>query len=114
MNIAQSLYEGVDLGNEGAEGLITYMRTDSVRVAPEAIDEARSISSRTYGKEFLPPQPKRLSITKKRPRCPRSHPPDQPAASAGKDPAISHSRSIYALSADLEALYRFANDARHL
>ena len=41
MNIAQSLYEGIDLGNEGAEGLITYMRTDSVRIVPEAIEEAR-------------------------------------------------------------------------
>ena len=38
MNIAQTLYEGVELGQEGAEGLITYMRTDSVRIAPEAID----------------------------------------------------------------------------
>ncbi len=58
MNIAQSLYEGVDLGNDGAEGLITYMRTDSVRVVPEAIEEARQYILATYGNEFLPPQPK--------------------------------------------------------
>jgi len=58
MNIAQTLYEGVDLGNEGAEGLITYMRTDSVRIAPEAIEEAREFIVKTYGKEFLPPQGK--------------------------------------------------------
>lgn len=58
MGIAQSLYEGIDLGNEGAEGLITYMRTDSVRAAPEAIEEARSYILETYGKDFLPPQPK--------------------------------------------------------
>lgn len=58
MNIAQSLYEGVDLGNEGAEGLITYMRTDSVRIVPEAIEEARQYIEKTYGKDFLPPQPK--------------------------------------------------------
>lgn len=58
MNIAQSLYEGVDLGNEGAEGLITYMRTDSVRAAPEAIDEARAFILETYGQDFLPPQAK--------------------------------------------------------
>jgi DNA topoisomerase-1 len=58
MNIAQSLYEGVDLGNEGAEGLITYMRTDSVRAAPEAIQEARNFILKTYGKDYLPPQPK--------------------------------------------------------
>lgn len=58
MNIAQSLYEGVDLGNEGAEGLITYMRTDSVRLAPEALDDARKYILKTYGPEFLPDQPK--------------------------------------------------------
>ena len=46
MNIAQGLYEGIDLGSEGPEGLITYMRTDSVRVAPEAIAEARAIISK--------------------------------------------------------------------
>ncbi len=43
MSIAQTLYEGIDLGTEGAEGLITYMRTDSVRVAPEAMAEARNL-----------------------------------------------------------------------
>jgi DNA topoisomerase-1 len=58
MNIAQSLYEGIDLGNEGAEGIITYMRTDSVRTAPEAINEARIYIAETYGKQFLPHQPK--------------------------------------------------------
>lgn len=58
MNIAQTLYEGVDLGNEGVEGLITYMRTDSVRIVPEAIEEARHYIQKTYGKDFLPPQPK--------------------------------------------------------
>lgn len=64
MNIAQSLYEGIDLGNEGTEGLITYMRTDSVRVADEAITEAREYILKTYGKEFLPPQPKMYSTQK--------------------------------------------------
>jgi|688.fasta_scaffold21898_6 DNA topoisomerase-1 len=58
MNIAQGLYEGIDLGNEGPEGLITYMRTDSVRLAPEAIEEARQYIEKTYGPNFIPPQPK--------------------------------------------------------
>lgn len=58
MNIAQGLYEGIDLGNEGPEGLITYMRTDSVRLAPEALEEARQYILKTYGEEFLPPQAK--------------------------------------------------------
>lgn len=54
MSVAQSLYEGIDLGNEGAEGLITYMRTDSVRTAPEAIDQARDFIKQQYGAEYLP------------------------------------------------------------
>ena len=58
MSIAQGLYEGIDLSNDGPEGLITYMRTDSVRVVPEAIEEARQHILNTYGQEFLPPQPK--------------------------------------------------------
>lgn len=64
MSVAQSLYEGVDLGNEGAEGLITYMRTDSVRIAPEALDAAREYILKTYGQDFLPPQAKQYSTQK--------------------------------------------------
>lgn len=64
MNIAQSLYEGIDLGNEGPEGLITYMRTDSVRIVPEAIEEARQYIKQTYGEEFIPPQPKTYTTQK--------------------------------------------------
>ena len=54
MRIAQGLYEGIDLGNEGAEGIITYMRTDSVRNSPESIAEAREFIEKTFGKEYLP------------------------------------------------------------
>lgn len=57
MSVAQSLYEGVDLG-DGAEGLITYMRTDSTRIAPEAIQEVRRMIVDQYGKEFLPDEPR--------------------------------------------------------
>jgi DNA topoisomerase-1 len=64
MNIAQTLYEGIDLGNEGPEGLITYMRTDSVRIAPEALEEARQYILNTFGKDFLPPQAKIYSTQK--------------------------------------------------
>lgn len=58
MSIAQGLYEGIDLGKEGAEGLITYMRTDSVRVAPEALEGARSFILKNYGEHFLPDSPR--------------------------------------------------------
>lgn len=64
MNIAQSLYEGVDLGNEGAEGLITYMRTDSVRIEPEALAAARKFIEKNYGKEYLPDSARQYSGNK--------------------------------------------------
>lgn len=64
MQIAQGLYEGIDLGMEGPEGLITYMRTDSVRIAPEAIAEAREYIKNKYGKEFIPTEAKVYSSQK--------------------------------------------------
>ncbi len=57
MRIAQRLYEGVDLGDRGRLGLITYMRTDSVRVAGEAITAARELIGRRWGPDALPPKP---------------------------------------------------------
>jgi DNA topoisomerase-1 len=57
MVLAQKLYEGVDMGDEGATGLITYMRTDSVRVSVEAVADARQYISESYGKEYLPKSP---------------------------------------------------------
>src|SRR5689334_20419794 len=57
MMIAQRLYEGIDLGDEGSVGLITYMRTDSVRVSNDALAEVRQMIESAYGKEFLPEQP---------------------------------------------------------
>src|SRR5476651_1730647 len=57
MMIAQRLYEGVELGDEGSVGLITYMRTDSVRVSNDAVTEVREMIGSAYGKEFLPEAP---------------------------------------------------------
>ena len=54
MRVAQRLYEGVEIGGEGALGLITYMRTDSTRIAPEAIREARGFIGERFGKDYLP------------------------------------------------------------
>jgi DNA topoisomerase-1 len=53
MRVAQDLYEGVELGSEGAVGLITYMRTDSTRVAESAAGAARDYLKTLFGKEFL-------------------------------------------------------------
>ena len=57
MMIAQRLYEGVELGEEGSVGLITYMRTDSTRVSPDAIAEVRNYIGTEYGANYLPEQP---------------------------------------------------------
>jgi len=57
MMIAQRLYEGVELGEEGLVGLITYMRTDSTRVSNEALAEVREMIGTQYGPTYLPEQP---------------------------------------------------------
>ncbi len=57
MAVAQGLYEGVELGDEGAVGLITYMRTDSTRVASVAIDAVRAYIGREFPKPYLPDEP---------------------------------------------------------
>lgn len=57
MQIVQQLYEGIDLGKAGTVGLVTYIRTDSVRVAQEAVDSARSFICEQYGSEYCPETP---------------------------------------------------------
>lgn len=58
MQIAQQLYEGVDLGEEGSVGLITYMRTDSVRLSQEALQMAREYLQQHYDPAYLPEKPR--------------------------------------------------------
>src|SRR5215472_6973331 len=57
MRVAQQLYEGVDIGGDSV-GLITYMRTDGLDVAPEALDEARKMIGGRYGQKYLPGAPR--------------------------------------------------------
>jgi DNA topoisomerase I len=57
MLVAQQLYEGLDVGSEGAVGLITYMRTDSTRVANEAVKDVRDYIKGKYGADHLPAKP---------------------------------------------------------
>src|SRR5262249_22149129 len=65
MQIAQGLYEGVDLGKDGGPvGLITYMRTDSLRVSEEAIQAVRDTTAQTYGSDHLPGTPNRYRAKK--------------------------------------------------
>lgn len=56
MRIAQRLYEGIDVGEDGPTGLITYMRTDSTRLAPSALDMIRGYIHKNYEADYLPPQ----------------------------------------------------------
>jgi DNA topoisomerase-1 len=58
MQIAQQLYEGINLGKDGSGGLITYMRTDSTNLAQEAIDSIGKYIEEEFGKEYLPPTPR--------------------------------------------------------
>ncbi len=57
MQIAQELYEGVELGKQGSQGLITYMRTDSTNVAPSAQAAAREVIAAKFGENYLPERP---------------------------------------------------------
>ena len=60
MSVAQQLYEGVDIAGEGAVGLITYMRTDSLRLSEEALSAARTFIENRYGKQYYPEKTRRF------------------------------------------------------
>ncbi|HEX6851722.1 MAG TPA: type I DNA topoisomerase, partial [Candidatus Polarisedimenticolaceae bacterium] len=64
MRVAQHLYEGVELGDRGTVGLITYMRTDSTRISEEAIGAVRDYIAGAYGKDYLPAEPRRYRVAK--------------------------------------------------
>src|SRR5271170_3037106 len=64
MRVAQRLYEGIDIGGE-AVGLITYMRTDGVDIAPEAIQATRSVIETDYGRDYVPAAPRRYETKAK-------------------------------------------------
>ncbi len=65
MLIAQQLYEGVEIGSEGAVGLVTYIRTDSTRVSDEALNAVREHIVKEYGEEYLPEKPNYYKKSKK-------------------------------------------------
>lgn len=83
MSVAQQLYEGVDLGKEGSQGLITYMRTDSTNIAAVAQDEARQVISTRYGQDYLPETPP--VYTKKSKNAQEAHEAVRPTSSL-RDP----------------------------
>src|SRR5204862_6691351 len=98
MTVAQQLYEGVELGDEGAVGLITYMRTDSVRIAQEAQAEARGWASERLGAEYLPETP---PVYKSRGRAQEAHEAIRPSDVARDPKSVARF-----LNKDQLALYR--------
>ena len=66
MQIAQKLYEGIELGSDGAVGLITYMRTDSVRISDDAQAAAKDFIIKNYGEKYYPKEPNNFVKTGKK------------------------------------------------
>jgi DNA topoisomerase-1 len=92
MMVAQQLYEGVEIGNDGPVGLITYMRTDSPRVAAEAQTAARDVIAARYGAETLPDRPPFYRARKSAQEAHEAirptlldHPPERLARHLGRD-----------------------------
>ena len=100
MRLAQDLYEGIEIGDEGGVGLITYMRTDSTRVAPSAADAAREYLRTLFGEEYLAPTPQLYGDDKSK------NTQDAHEAVRPTDPARRPDRIQRYLSADQFKLYQ--------
>lgn len=87
MMVAQQLYEGIHIGKEGTVGLITYMRTDSTRIADSAKEESRQLIEQLYGKEYLPTDAKKKE-TKKNTNAQDAHEAIRPTSVLRKPQAI--------------------------
>ncbi|MDO5562970.1 MAG: type I DNA topoisomerase [Synergistaceae bacterium] len=97
MRIAQALYEGIDIPGRGPTGLITYMRTDSLRLAPEAISSSRSYIGEQYGKKYVPARPNEY--------MPKGKAQDAHEAIRATDPFITPESIKAYLSAEQYKLY---------
>lgn len=98
MKIAQELYEGIEIEGIGATGLITYMRTDSLRISDEAAAQAEGYITETYGKEYLPAA-RRIYKSKKNAQ-------DAHEAIRPSDPTMSPDKVKASLTAEQYKLYR--------
>ncbi len=98
MQLAQRLYEGKTIGDRGTIGLITYMRTDSTRIADEALSAVRAYIGKTYGSEALPPEARRFRQKKD---AQDAHEAIRPTSMDLPPEAVAHS-----LQADELKLYR--------
>ena len=102
MQIAQQLYEGVELEGEGLQGLVTYIRTDSTRISDEALLSVREMIKNTYGEPFLPAEP---NIYKSRKTAQDAHEAIRPTDISRRPEAIKAS-----LTRDQFRLYRLIYD----
>ncbi len=114
MRTAQQLYEGVDIG-EGSVGLITYMRTDSVALAAEAVTEMRATIERLYGKEAVAEEVRVYKHqVEERPGSARGGAPDFGGRGARRHRTLPRRRPVQALQPDLEARGRLPDGARRV
>ena len=97
MAIAQQLYEGVDITGEGTVGLITYMRTDSLRISDEAQADARGFIQERYGKGYVPAAAPPVQDQGRGAGRPRGHPPQQCDPDAGRHPGKDLTAEQYRL-----------------
>ncbi|MBP5580214.1 MAG: type I DNA topoisomerase [Ruminococcus sp.] len=98
MKAAQELYKGVDVEDVGAVGLITYMRTDSLRISDEAKKAAAEYIGTVYGKDYLPPEPRSFKT--------KSNAQDAHEAIRPSTPELTPERVKSSLSADQYKLYK--------
>lgn len=99
MMVAQQLYEGIDIGKkEGTVGLITYLRTDSTRIAEIAQNEARAFITERFGRDFIPPSPRQF-LSKK--QAQNAHEAIRPTSTARTPESLEH-----VLSKDQFKLYK--------
>ncbi|MBR6219206.1 MAG: type I DNA topoisomerase, partial [Clostridia bacterium] len=102
MQIAQQLYEGVELAGEGSQGLVTYIRTDSTRIADEALDAVRALILDSWGPDYLPEKP---NVYKTRKSAQDAHEAIRPTVVDRRPEAIKAS-----LSRDQYRLYKLIFD----
>ena len=102
MQIAQQLYEGVELAGEGSQGLVTYIRTDSTRIADEAVEAVRALIGETWGPEYLPGEP---NVYKTRKSAQDAHEAIRPTVVDRRPEAVKAS-----LSRDQFRLYKLIYD----
>ncbi|NLF27035.1 MAG: type I DNA topoisomerase [Clostridiales bacterium] len=102
MQVAQQLYEGVDILGEGSQGLVTYIRTDSTRISDEALAAVRDMIHTSYGEKFLPAEP---NIYKSRKSAQDAHEAIRPTDILRRPENIKHS-----LTRDQFRLYRLVYD----